>query len=113
MRTLYAGINLHGHSNYLEIIDGDGRIVSRKKLPNDLQWIREVLSPFRGDFRGIEVELNYNWYWLADKLMEEGYRLIDLRQYATMHCMVEKEPSRWTSNGKGLGNKNNGDKYLY
>lgn len=32
MRGLYAGFDLHGNSNYLGIIDGDGKRVFGKKL---------------------------------------------------------------------------------
>jgi len=75
MRALYAGFDLHGNSNYLGIMDGNGNRVFRKKLSNDLEWIREVLVAFKEELVGIAVESTYNWYWLVDGLMEEGYRV--------------------------------------
>ena len=56
-------------------LDGDGKRVFKKKLSNDMGWIREVLLPFEGEMVGIAVESTYNWYWLVDGLMEEGYRV--------------------------------------
>ena len=53
---------------------GRGR-VSKKKLSNDMGWIREALVPLKGELVGIVVEPTYNWYWLVDGLMEEGYRV--------------------------------------
>jgi len=47
----------------------------KKKLPNELALIRQTLGPFRGELVGIAVESTYNWYWLVDGLMEEGYRV--------------------------------------
>ena len=38
-------------------------------------WIREALVPFKGELVGIVAESTYNWYWLVDGLMEEGYRV--------------------------------------
>ena len=72
MRALYAGFDLHGNSNYLGMIDGDGKRVFRKKLSNDLGWIAKVLVPFKEELVGIAVESTYTWYWLVDGLMEEG-----------------------------------------
>jgi transposase len=33
------------------------------------------LKPFQPDLHGVAVESTYNWYWLVDGLMEQGYRL--------------------------------------
>ncbi|MDO9350507.1 MAG: hypothetical protein Q7U55_04635, partial [Deltaproteobacteria bacterium] len=37
--------------------------------------IRDVLKPFKEEIVGIVVESTYNWYWLVDGLMEEGYKV--------------------------------------
>ena len=34
-----------------------------------------TLRPLKEDILGIVVESTYNWYWLVDLLMEEGYRV--------------------------------------
>jgi transposase len=75
MEGLYAGSDLHRNSNSLGIIDAQGRRVFKRKMPNELGLIWQTLGPFRGELVGIAVESTYNWYWLVDGLMEEGYRV--------------------------------------
>jgi transposase len=72
---LYSAIDLHATNNYLAIIDGDRNRLLKKKLANDPQLILRVLMPFQADIAGIVVESTYNWYWLVDALMEEGYQV--------------------------------------
>jgi len=70
---LYGGIDLHASSNHIGLIDGDRRRVMRRKLANDPELILNVLGPYEADLAGIVVESTYNWYWLVDLLMDEGY----------------------------------------
>jgi hypothetical protein len=72
MRVLYAGCNLHGNSNLIGIIDGEGKRVFKKKLSNDLALVRDTLEPFQRELVGIAVESTYNWYWMVDVLTEKG-----------------------------------------
>src|SRR5512139_1313541 len=37
--------------------------------------ISDVLKSFKEEIMGIVVESTYNWYWLVDGLMEEGYKV--------------------------------------
>jgi transposase len=37
--------------------------------------IIQTLKPYRSEISGIAVESTYNWYWLADGLMLEGYKV--------------------------------------
>jgi len=73
MRTLYAGFDLHSSNNYLAIIDEEGKRIFSKKLPNDAGQIVSALRPHKDKMAGIAVESTYNWYWLVDTLMEQGY----------------------------------------
>ena len=70
---LYSGIDLHSTNSYLAIIDETGKRVFREKLPNDIATITEKLSFYSGTLEGIVVESTYNWYWLVDGLMAEGF----------------------------------------
>jgi transposase len=72
---LYTGFDLHSSNSYMGIIDEDGGRLWKKKLRNDPSLISETLRPFKEDIVGIVVESTYNWYWLVDLLMEEGYRV--------------------------------------
>jgi len=71
--SLYAGMDLHGNSNYVAIMDSKGKRIAQKKLPNDRRLILETLQPHRTKISGIAVESTYNWYWVVDTLREAGY----------------------------------------
>lgn len=72
---LYAAFDLHSSNNYLAIIGEGGKRVVSRKLPNDPEAIGAALQPYRKKIAGIAVESTYNWYWLVDMLMEEGYEV--------------------------------------
>ena len=72
---LYVGVDLHSSNSYLAIIDETGKRIFHRKLPNDAATIIETLSFYEGSIAGIVVESTYNWYWLVDALMAEGYEL--------------------------------------
>ena len=71
----YVGIDLHSTNNYIAIIDHDNKRVFKKKTKNDLRFVVEALKPYREQITGIVVESTYNWYWLVDGLIEEGYTI--------------------------------------
>jgi len=70
---LYCGIDLHSSNSYLAIVDTTGKRVFKEKSPNDMATILRALEPYRKRLVGIVVESTYNWYWLVDGLMAEGY----------------------------------------
>lgn len=70
---LYAGMDLHANNNYLGILDDKDKKVCKKRLSNDLYEILRALKPFRKNLVGIAVESTFNWYWLVDGLMDNGY----------------------------------------
>jgi transposase len=72
---LYTGIDLHSNNNYLAIIDENDNRIYKRKLPNQPDVILAELEPYRDRISGIVVESTFNWYWLVDLLMDEGYRL--------------------------------------
>jgi hypothetical protein len=72
---LYAAFDLHSSSSYLWIIDESGSRIFKKKLPNDPEAILKMLDPYQNEISGIAVESTYNWYWMVDKLMEQGYEV--------------------------------------
>lgn len=57
---LYAGIDLHSRSNYLGIIDMEGKRVFKKKLYNEPGLILRTLERYRKDLIGIVVESTFN-----------------------------------------------------
>jgi transposase len=105
---LYAGTDLHSNNNYLGIIDQEGRKRYKRKLPNDPQVILEVLKPYREDLVGIVVESTYNWYWLVDTLMTEGYRVhlanpAAIQQYAGLKHADDQHDAFWLAEMLRLG----------
>jgi transposase len=59
----------------LALTDETDRIVYRKRLPNDVATVLDVLAPYQDAITGLVVESTYNWYWLVDALMEAGYQV--------------------------------------
>ena len=108
MEGLYAGSDLHGNSNFLGIIDAQGKRVFKKKLPNELVLIRQTLQPFQGELVGIAVESTYNWYWMVDGLMEEGYKVhlanpSAIQQYTGLKHTDDKHDAFWLAEMLRLG----------
>lgn len=97
---LYTGIDLHSSNSYVGIIDEDGKRVWKKRLRNDPDLISATLSPFKEDIVDIVVESTYNWYWLVDLLIEEGYRVhlanpSGVQQYSGLKHSDDEHDAFW------------------
>jgi len=108
MRELYAGCDLHSNSNFIGVIDGQGKRVFKERLSNDIGEIRETLVALKEEIVGIVVESTYNWYWLVDGLMEEGYRVYlanpsAIQQYAGLKHVDDKHDAFWLAEMLRLG----------
>ena len=108
MRALYVGSDLHSNNNLLGGIDEEGRRVFKKKVLNDPQVVRDVLEPFKEEIVGIAVESTYNWYWLVDMLMEEGYQVhlanpSAIQRYSGMKHADDKHDAFWLAEMLRLG----------
>jgi transposase len=105
---LYVGIDLHSSNSYLAIIDGNGKCVFNKKLPNDAEIIIAALSLSEGTITGIVIESTYNWYWLVDILMAEGYRVhlanpSAIQQYKGLKHVSDRHDAFWLAEMLRLG----------
>jgi len=65
-----------------------------------LAIIQQVLEPYKANISGIVVESTFNWYWLVDGLMEQGYRLhlantTAIQQYSGMKCTNDFTDAKW------------------
>jgi len=108
MKKVYAGIDLHGNNNYLGIMDKTGKRIFKKKLPNNPQVIMEVLKPFGKGIQGIVVESTFNWYWLVDRLMDEGYGVhlanpAAIQKYAGKKHADDQDDAFWLAEMLRLG----------
>jgi transposase len=97
---LYTGIDLHSSNSYIAIIDETGRRVFQKKLTNDATIIIGVLAPHKAEITGIVVESTYNWYWLVDTLMEEGYKVhlanpSEIQKYTGLKYADDRHDAFW------------------
>lgn len=72
---LYTAFDLHANNSYGAIIGEEGQRVKRQRLANDPELIFQFLSPYKTEIVGVVVESTYNWYWLVDALMSEGYKV--------------------------------------
>ncbi len=108
MRQLYAGCDLHGNNNFFGIIDEQGKRIFKKKLPNDFGLILPTLEPFKEELVGIAVESTYNWYWVADGLKDEGYRVhlanpSAMQQYVGLKYSDDRHDAFWLAEMLRLG----------
>jgi transposase len=97
---LYAAFDLHSSNSYLGIVEENGKRKFKRRLRNQPEIIRETLLPFKDDIVGIVVESTYNWYWLVDFLMEEGYRVhlanpSQIQQYSGIKHSDDKDDAFW------------------
>ena len=70
---LYSAIDLHSNNSHAAIIDDQQNRVFYRKLANDAKLITNAFAPYRDRLKGIVIESTFNWYWLADLLIERGY----------------------------------------
>ena len=97
---LYAGFDLHSSNTYVGIIDEDGKRIWKKKLRNDPRLISESIRPFKKDIAGMVVESTYNWYWIVDLMMEEGYKMhlanpSGIQQYSGLKHSDDEDDAFW------------------
>jgi transposase len=92
----------------LVLIDEQDRVVYQKRLPNELAVILMELSVYRCEVEGIVVESTYNWYWLVDGLMAEGYKVhlantTAIQQYDGLKYTDDHSDARWLAHLLRLG----------
>jgi hypothetical protein len=61
LMTLYCGIDLHSNNSVISLIDETDRLVSERRLDNDLATIEQHLQPYQDEISGVVVESTYNW----------------------------------------------------
>jgi transposase len=66
---------LHSNNHVVVVIDEEDRRIVEKRVSNSLDRTLALLTPYRDALAGIAVESTFNWYWLVDGLMDQGYRL--------------------------------------
>jgi len=105
---LFGAIDLHSNNSVMVLIDEKDEVVYQKRLANDLRMIVEQLAPYQASLEGIVVESTYNWYWLIDGLMEQGYRVhlanvAAIQQYSGLKYTDDDSDARWLAHLLRLG----------
>ena len=105
---LYVGMDLHSTNCYTGIIDEEEKQRFSRKLPNDKAKIISALAPYQNEIEGVVVESTYNWYWLVDCLMEEGYKVhlanpAAMKQYEGIKYINDKHDAFWLAKMLKLG----------
>jgi len=105
---LYGGIDLHSNNSVINLLDESDKVVYDKRLPNDLSTILSALSPYQWEIESLAVESTFNWYWLVDGLMEEGYDIhlantAAVQTYNGLKYTNDAHDARWLAHLLRLG----------
>ena len=97
---LYGGIDLHSNNCVFSICNSDGAVIARRKLPNEFDVISSYLAPFKKQLVGLVVESTFNWYWLVDALIENGYcvhlaNTTAIQQYSGLKHADDNSDASW------------------
>ncbi|WP_339670434.1 IS110 family transposase [Dasania marina] len=105
---LYTGIDLHSNNHYITIIDEQDNRLFEKRVSNDLEKTLTLLSPYKSEMISIAIESTYNWYWLADGLIEHGYDVklvntVAVQQYSGLKYTDDQSDAFWLAHLMRLG----------
>lgn len=107
-KSLFGAFDLHANNNYVAIIDGEDKRIYERKLPNSADVILAELAPFKQEVVGIVVESTFNWYWLVDVLMDEGFTLhlanpAGIQKYKGLKHSNDRHDAFWLAHLLRLG----------
>jgi transposase len=57
------------------VTDEEDNKVVDKRIDNNLHITLELLSPYKEQIKAVAIESTFNWYWLADGLVENDYEV--------------------------------------
>src|SRR5512142_769119 len=105
---LYPSFDLHSNNSFLGIKDENGKPIFKKKLPHEPDKILAALKPYKDDIVGIVVESTYNWYWLVDLLIKEGYKVhlantSAIQKYSGLKHSYDQHDAFWLAEMLRLG----------
>jgi transposase len=105
---VYVGMDLHATNTYVGMVDEENTVLHKQRYRNELPLILAGLDPFKKDIQGVVVESTFNWYWLVDGLMAEGYRVhlanvSAIKQYEGLKQIDDKRSAFWLANLLRLG----------
>ena len=106
--AMYGGIDLHANNCWVSVLDGELRTQASTRVPNEIDRVIEVLEPFRRELAGVVVESTWNWYWLVDGLMDDGFCVhlanpSALKQYEGLKYTDDRNDARFLAKALALG----------
>gem|GEM_PF-160491 len=92
--------NIHSSLLHVAIIDDQQNRVFYRKLANDPDVITNAFAPYRERLKGVVIESTFNWYWLADLLIEKGYAVhlanpCGIQKYSGLKHSDDKHDAFW------------------
>ncbi|WP_419658271.1 transposase, IS116/IS110/IS902 family [Desulfosarcina variabilis str. Montpellier] len=107
MKT-YAGIDLHSSNSFIGVINQNDETLHSRRHNNNLKEILKVLRKYKKSLQGVVVESTYNWYWLVDGLLEQGYKVhlanpAAIQQYKGLKNRDDKYDAFWLAHLLRLG----------
>jgi transposase len=104
----YSGIDLHSNNSVVTVTDEEDRVVTEKRLPNDLAKVLGLLMPWREEMAGVVVESTFNWYWLVDGLQAAGFKVhlantTAIKKYAGLKHGGDETDARYLAHLLRLG----------
>ena len=108
MSNYYVGLDLHCNNTHIGIIDEEGSQRFYKKIPNSMDQILLCLDSYKDGITGVVFESTFNWYWLADGLIQSGYTVhmahpVAMKPYAGIKFTDDKHDAFWLANLLRLG----------
>jgi transposase len=105
---VYVGMDLHATNTYVGMVDEENKVLYKQRFRNELPLILTGLDPFKKDIEGVVVESTFNWYWLVDGLMDQGYRVhlanvSAIKQYEGLKQIDDRRSAFWLANLLRLG----------
>jgi transposase len=105
---VYVGIDLHSSNHHIAIVNQAGKRVFHKKVVNDGKQTLSILKTHGQAGCDVAVESTYNWYWLVDLLMDQGYRLhlanpAAMQQYQGLKHADDRSDAFWLAEMLRLG----------
>ena len=107
-RELFCGVDLHSTNGVYHIDDKGGECVFHRRLANRPDIALKAMEPFKDDLVSVAIESTYNWHWLGDALIEQGYPVVlahpaaSLEDYVLNLCKPRAEYAILTS-APGIG----------
>lgn len=109
MTPLYCGIDLHSNNHVIVIIDEEDKRLVEKRLPNDLTLTLQALEPYKEQLESCVIESTFNWYWLIDGLIDNGFNAVlanptaCAQQYSGLKYSDDQHDAFWLAHLRRLG----------